>query len=145
MRYSPFGVMIDKAWLFEQGGRPVIYQPDAEYELLHESQQFRHVRYEPVDVDFTWEREWRIKLDELPIDPAHSTLIVPNREWEEWAHKEYMGGVSNRALITQGFIGPPQVPWHFVALSDLGVNVPGVSPPDDIASRDATISIRRTS
>jgi hypothetical protein len=34
-RYLPFGVMVDKQWLYDQGGRPVIYQPDAEFELLH--------------------------------------------------------------------------------------------------------------
>ena len=35
MRYMPFGVMLPKAWLFVQGGRPVIYQPDSEFELLY--------------------------------------------------------------------------------------------------------------
>jgi len=25
MRYKPFGVMVDKNWLFVRGGRPVIY------------------------------------------------------------------------------------------------------------------------
>lgn len=56
MRYKPFGVMVDKVWLFAQGSRPVIYQPEAEYALLHESQQWRHVRYEPPDPkkDHTW-------------------------------------------------------------------------------------------
>src|SRR5436190_24168723 len=39
MRYRPFGVMVDKTWLFSRGGRPVIYQPDADYELLHENQR----------------------------------------------------------------------------------------------------------
>src|SRR6516165_2798679 len=27
-RYSPFGIMVPKDWLFERGGRPVIYQTD---------------------------------------------------------------------------------------------------------------------
>jgi hypothetical protein len=34
MRYKPFGVMIAKQWVFDKGARPVIYQPEAEYELL---------------------------------------------------------------------------------------------------------------
>lgn len=25
--YSPFGIIVSKKWLFDQGGRPVIYQP----------------------------------------------------------------------------------------------------------------------
>ncbi len=33
-----------------------MYQPEAEYEVLHESQRYRHVRYEPPDTDYTWER-----------------------------------------------------------------------------------------
>lgn len=33
MRYKPFGVMVDKAWLFAHGGRPVIYQPESEYRI----------------------------------------------------------------------------------------------------------------
>ena len=90
MRYKPFGVMVQKEWLFNQGGRPVIYQPDGEYDLLHDSQRYRHVRYEPPDVDFTWEREWRIQKDELILDPSETTLIVPTRAWEKWAQDQHM-------------------------------------------------------
>src|SRR5438445_703190 len=61
MRYAPLGVMVKKTWLFLAGGRPVIYQPEAEFELLDEQQRYRHVRYEPDrDIDHTWEREWRV-------------------------------------------------------------------------------------
>jgi hypothetical protein len=82
MRYKPFGVMVDKRWLFERGGRPVIYQPDCEFALLHDDQKSRHVRYEPTNnVDFTWEREWRICTDELSLDPDATTVVVPNRTW----------------------------------------------------------------
>ena len=27
IRYAPFGVIVDKRWLFKKGGRPVIYGP----------------------------------------------------------------------------------------------------------------------
>lgn len=131
MRYKPFGVMVPKTWLFEQGGRPVIYQPDAEFDLLHDDQRFRHVRYEPGTVDFTWEREWRIQIDELALDPAACTLVVPNREWERWALRRHTAMLSRRALVT-GMIGPRSVsdfPWHFIVLEDLGVEVSSVSPP----------------
>src|SRR5437773_2620660 len=30
VRYRPYGIMVTKQWLFDQGGRPVIYQPDAD-------------------------------------------------------------------------------------------------------------------
>src|SRR6266404_5831262 len=79
-RYAPLGVMVDKTWLFAQGGRPVIYQPESEFETLPESIRYRHVRYDPVaSIDVTWEREWRIRTDSLQLDPRATTFVVPGR------------------------------------------------------------------
>lgn len=76
-RYRPYGIAVKKEWLFARGGRPVIYQPQAEYSLLPPGLQFRHVRYEPDNgIDFTWEREWRIRTDELTISPSHGEVLV---------------------------------------------------------------------
>jgi len=72
-KYEPYGVAVTKDWLFARGGRPVIYQPDSEYEQLPESLRYRHVRYEPPGIDFTWEREWRLCANELRLEPE-STL-----------------------------------------------------------------------
>jgi hypothetical protein len=83
-RYSPFGIIFEKHWIFEQGGRPVIYQTDAEFEGLPEEYRWRHVRYEPhkdKPIDFTWEREWRIKCDALCFDPSTAGIVVPNEDW----------------------------------------------------------------
>lgn len=85
-RYKPFGIQIPKSWLFERGGRPAIYQPSHEYELLNERIRWRHVRYEPhttPSVDFTWEREWRIQAGELAIDPRVTRILVPHESWAE--------------------------------------------------------------
>jgi len=85
-RYSPFGIMFEKRWIFEQGGRPVIYQPDSEYDALPESHKWRHVRYEPnaeEPKDFTWEREWRILTDELNFNASVAAVVVPDRDWAE--------------------------------------------------------------
>jgi hypothetical protein len=79
LKYMPLGVIVPKRWLFERNGRPVIYQPDAEYHMLPESLRYRHVRYEPdaePPIDLTWEREWRIHAEELPLDPAVCTVVV---------------------------------------------------------------------
>lgn len=76
-RYTPYGIAMTKETLFSKGGRPVIYQPDAEYDDLPESLRWRHVRYEPPDIDFTWEREWRIRTDKLVITPEDALVIVP--------------------------------------------------------------------
>jgi hypothetical protein len=79
LRYEPYGVGVRKEWLFRLGGRPVIYQPHADYEQLPEAFRWRHCRFEPPDVDFTWEREWRVSTDRLPLDPAQTWLFVPNQ------------------------------------------------------------------
>jgi hypothetical protein len=131
MRYKPFGVMVDKRWLFERGGRPVIYQPDCEFALLHDDQKFRHVRYEPTNnVDFTWEREWRIRTDELSLDPDATTVVVPNRTWVRKVLQPHEEMLQRRGALTGGIFGagmPRSViksPWHFIALEDLGVSIP---------------------
>jgi hypothetical protein len=80
-RYQPFGILFSKTWVFAQGGRPVIYQPDSEYDLLPPKLRWRHVRYEPPSVDFTWEREWRVHCSELPFDPGVATLVLPSEEY----------------------------------------------------------------
>lgn len=86
-RYSPFGLMFSKHWLYERGGRPVIYQSDAEFHQMSEGSRWRHVRYEPSvvpPIDFTWEREWRIQCDELQFSPSQVALVVPNQEWRDF-------------------------------------------------------------
>jgi hypothetical protein len=84
-RYSPFGIMVSKQWLFAQGGRPVIYETDQEYNDLPETHRWRHVCYELREdffpVDFTWEREWRINCDYLDFDEASANIVVPDFAW----------------------------------------------------------------
>ena len=83
-RYAPFGLMLDKEWLYARGGRPVIYQPDSEFTMLPEEMRWRHVRYELTNdspVDFSWEREWRIHCDELHFSSRKAIVVVPNLQW----------------------------------------------------------------
>ena len=129
MRYKPFGVMVDKEWLFKLGGRPVIYQPDSEFALLHDKQKFRHVRYEPTNyIDYTWEREWRIHDDELSLDPEATTVVVPSRDWERRILQPHEDKVWRRAAVGMGGAGIPKSVikplWHFITLEDLGVSIP---------------------
>jgi hypothetical protein len=91
-RYAPFGVMFAKVWVFQKGGRPVIYETDEEYSALPESLRWRHVRYEPTassPIDFTWEREWRIQCTELPFSPLEAKVIVPINLWRSWLIREH--------------------------------------------------------
>jgi hypothetical protein len=84
-RYTPFGVMVPKDWLFARGGRPVIYQPDDEFAQLPDTHRWRHVTFNLGEnpVDFTWEREWRIQCERLDLEPSIATLIVPHQSIAE--------------------------------------------------------------
>jgi hypothetical protein len=143
IRYYPAGVMVTKEWLFSKKGRPVIYQPDEDYELLPDEFKYRHVRYElehakaDRNVDWTWEREWRIQTDRLDFTPEEVTLICPDRKWvNQLAERHFkrimettnrarpmpsgggtMSGVATWADLER--VG--MFPWHCVALEDLGV------------------------
>ena len=78
-RLQPFGVLLGKDYLYALGGRPVIYQSDDEYEQLPAPLRYRHVRYDPVSVppiDFSWEREWRLRADALQLEPERCCIVV---------------------------------------------------------------------
>jgi hypothetical protein len=131
MRYKPFGIMVSKEWLYDKGGRPVIYQADSEYDLLHDDLKYRHVKYEPPIVDFSWEREWRIRTDELQLDPANVTIIVPNRNFVEKIKQKDSDkkakDVQRTGVMTGGkfaHIHVKPLEWHFIALEDLGIVIP---------------------
>lgn len=126
-RYSPFGLMFDKRWIYEQGARPVIYQPDAEFAQLPEEMRWRHVRYEPAGispVDFTWEREWRLHCDELLFSPSDAVLVVPNQEWESfvfgiWDSQQQLEAEAYSAVLDQSIVWQMQepCPWRVVSLT----------------------------
>ncbi|WP_286822745.1 MULTISPECIES: hypothetical protein [unclassified Idiomarina] len=127
MRYMPFGFMFEKEYLFNLGARPAIYQPNSEFDLLYQEQQFRHVRFEPEKgIDWTWEREWRLQTDELPLDSTDVTLIVPDRDWVAQAHERHHDELVSASIalkeLAPMFIG--QFEWHFIGLSDLGFEIP---------------------
>jgi hypothetical protein len=80
-RYEPYGIAIDKTWLFEQGGRPVIYDHPDSLKSYPKALQYRLVPYNPKEgIDFTWEREWRIKTKELILDPLKTLVVVPTAD-----------------------------------------------------------------
>jgi len=76
--------LVTKEWIFKEGGRPVIYQTDEEFNELPETHRWRHVRYDPLSdppIDFTWEREWRINCEELHFDSDVASIVVPDDHW----------------------------------------------------------------
>ncbi|MBE1277864.1 hypothetical protein [Enterovibrio baiacu] len=121
--YSAFGFALTKQHVFELGGRPVIYQPDCEFEQLSNENSWRHVRYEPPDIDFTWEREWRVQTCGFTISPETTKLVVPNASWaqrlvnehrdeQEWCTIQYYQIMDS--LLAQQYEEP--WPWIVVEL-----------------------------
>jgi hypothetical protein len=111
-KYQPYGVMVNKKWLYEKGGRPVIYGPDSDYSKLPDDMKFRHVRFEidgKSSIDFTSEREWRIQTDELSFTHDDVTIIVPDRRAKDAFVKKFT-----------------ESPWHYIVLSDLGVSIDAI-------------------
>ena len=66
IRYAPFGLRFDKRYIFKNGGRPVIYEKTATAKrFLPEDEYWRIVKLDLENeeniIDWTHEREWRIK------------------------------------------------------------------------------------
>ena len=85
-RYTPFGFQYCKTDIFRNGGRPVIYSTKEEGQNQKDNAQinWRYVSYDPGlkgRLDFTWEREWRIQSDSVPVSPDLVKLVFPNIYW----------------------------------------------------------------
>lgn len=88
-RYSPFGIITTKENLFSLGGRPVVYQSELEFHHLSDNNAWKHMRYEPPSIDFTWEREWRLKADSYHLHPINTQIIVPDNSWAQRLIREH--------------------------------------------------------
>jgi hypothetical protein len=68
-RLSLYGLGFRKQYLYSLGARPVVYQPNADIALLDDSIRWRHVEFDlEKPVDYTWQREWRLKAEKLEFD-----------------------------------------------------------------------------
>jgi hypothetical protein len=105
----PFGILLPKSWLFERGGRPVIYQSDDELFRLPDSLRYRHVRYEPASqppIDFTWEREWRIQTAELTLEPTVGSLVLPSQEYLDELQRQHRRAQDTEFELHSLVLGP---------------------------------------
>lgn len=82
--FKPFGISIDKIYFFSSGGRPVIYQPKEEHAFIDPELHWKIVTYNPTSstknrwVDWSWQREWRIKTDRFLLPVEQTTFLVPS-------------------------------------------------------------------
>jgi hypothetical protein len=125
-RYSPFGLMFHKTHIFQKGGRPVIYEPDEEYTVLPDDARWRHMIYEPLTdppIDFTWEREWRIRCETLEFGPHNVVIVMPdsksaNRLRSEHEREEDYKVMQYSVIMEQELaeVYYEPFPWRVVAL-----------------------------
>jgi len=109
--YRLFGIMFDKGWIYDHGGRPVIYEPAEDYSVLPASHKWRHVRYEPTganSIDFTWEREWRTPCSELKFEPSNAAVVLPADVWRD--------GLMDEFDREQDFLV-----WYYSMIMDMGI------------------------
>lgn len=82
--FKPFGISIDKAYFFSSGGRPVIYQPKEEHAFIAPELHWKLVTYNPTSstehrwIDWSWQREWRIRTDRFLLPVEQTTFLVPS-------------------------------------------------------------------
>lgn len=88
IRYDLFGLTFTKPYIFQKGGRPVIYDKSFEAkEYLPPNQWWRIVNYDLSDpnnfLDWSHEREWRIPR-KFTFDLGETAVVVPGPKafWE---------------------------------------------------------------
>lgn len=81
-KYTPYGLMLPKSYVYKKGGRPVIYDNKDEAKFyLNQSEWWRIVNFDLTNsnniIDWTHEREWRFPGD-FDFDIEQVTVLVPN-------------------------------------------------------------------
>jgi hypothetical protein len=131
-RYEPYGIAVPKDWLFDRGGRPVIYEKKSSFGTYSEEQRYRLAHFDPrAGIDFTWEREWRIRTAKLPLDPPTTLIVVPTAEeafslMEASVEPPSGEGTSASYDVAERFRIPK---WMAVSLDLFGVKLDPTNPP----------------
>ena len=97
-RYKPYGIALNKYYLYDYGGRSVIYGDKSLLESLPEEYKYLWARYNPIPepgllggdsypVDWTHEREWRCRVNQhyprywgvenLPLPQEGVPILLP--------------------------------------------------------------------
>lgn len=80
--YAPYGVGIKKDVLYDLGCRPVIYGTNEDFETFPKHLYWRCVEYIPNCIDYSWLREWRLKMKELKI-PIDNSIVITQTDKEQ--------------------------------------------------------------
>lgn len=120
-KYQPFGFKFLKRYIFELGGRAVIYSPDYEKNLIHDDLMWRYMRHDPLaysdktpyGVDFTWEREWRLPDTSIEIMDSMS-IIVPDDDYVRRLHEDTEQWLNDNAQYIYEHYGEYEPHPHYV-------------------------------
>ncbi|PWN12155.1 DUF2971 domain-containing protein [Bacillus thuringiensis] len=101
-RYVPLGIAFPKKYVFQKGGRPVLYEKkDIAKEILPPEEWWRIVNFDLDDekniIDWTHEREWRVKGD-FEFDLKEATILLVHHE----AYKYFMTSTKEDILKQLG-------------------------------------------
>jgi len=107
-KLKQFGVSISKHEIFNLGGLPVIYQPSEQRNFLDKRILWRHVDFNLNSLnfsDYTWQREWRLKMDNLCLNDINIYLLVPDSYWVERLKSDIHNENCNREYFQSCMLG----------------------------------------
>jgi len=101
IRYVGLGLAFPKSYIFQQGGRPVMYEKkETAKKILPKDEWWRIVDFNLMDreniVDWTHEREWRLPADEFHFDLSRAVILLPNSD----IHKLFLRKMADEDLQT---------------------------------------------
>lgn len=108
-RYQPFGFKFVKRFIYSQGGKPVIYGTCEDFNELPDSLRWRFAPHDldpvktktPYGLDYTWEREWRLRTDALDLLEAVQ-IIVPDESFASKLESDVMNIVRANSIYYWG-------------------------------------------
>lgn len=105
IRYEACGIMFQKPYIYQKGGRPVLYEKkEIAQKMLPKNEWWRIVNFDLSDpnkfIDWTHEREWRLPGD-LNFDIGNATVVVMNAEQFKLFHsKSAQGGEDVSKMVS---------------------------------------------
>lgn len=112
---QPLGIICHKHTFWWLGGRPVIYSEHQDPEIWPASERFRVVETNPFrtpdPLDWTHEREWRIKgglnLNQPAISDVWWWPVVPAENWLPYLWENYPGITDVYVVESKGVVKRP--------------------------------------
>jgi Protein of unknown function (DUF2971) len=97
-RYDAIGISFSKRYVYEKGGRPVLYEDkNIAKEILPRDEWWRIVNFnlsnENKIIDWTHEREWRVK-NEFEFDLSETYVLLLNQSF----YKEFIDKIDQGIL-----------------------------------------------